>query len=1319
MLQIVTFFILSWSSGVSQASTGQIQLAWNPVEDSRVARYELHYGSASKSYQSQVQSTTAAVVVAGLESGSTYFFAARACTSDGSLCSAFSNEVVASVPYAPPVAGFSATNLSGVAPLTVIFSDTSSGAISGWTWDFGDGSSSTAASPTHVYGVPGKYNVSLIVTGPGGQDTETRSGYVSVAHPAPIADFNSDVVSGVAPLTVRFSDSSSGAVSGWAWDFGDGNSSSEASPTHTYTIPGTYSVSLVVAGPGGQGTETRSGYIQVGSEPIVDVGEPKLDSELLVPAGVADLTSEGVTDWVHWGLDNATSVNRKSGASPQIGDLLMIGGTPKTFASTSRLNYAWTDGMPKASVTTGAGLYIAGLNNGYEMRVPADTNERNLVVYLGGYKTRGQLEVRLSDDSAPAYTVAVEDLKTAFDRRLALSYRAAKPGQELIVRYTQTLSSGNITMQAATLKGNLVNQAPVLAAIGDRTLQVGEPLTIDVNATDEDPSSLVMAASPLPGTATFEDMGNGSGRFIWTPSASDVSTNAYSITFTATDTGGKGLSTSETIAVTVSSAPIVPELTPSLTTPTGTADLTAEGTADWTHWGIDTASSISRKAGVATQIGPLGTVGGTPLRFNDSGARLAYSWNDGTPNASTTTRAGLYISGLNKGYELKVPADTSARTLTLYLGGFKTRGQLEVRLSDNSAPAYTVAVEDLGTAFDRRVALTYRAASEGQQLIVRYMQVRSGGNITLQAATLKGNLANQAPVLAAIGDRTLEVGESLTIDVNATDEDVSSLVMAASPLPGTSTFKDLGNGIGRLTWTPTASDVSINAYNITFTATDTGGKGLSTSETIAVTVKPAPIVPELTPSLTTPTGTANLTAEGATDWTHWGIDTALSISRKAGVSSQIGTLSTVGGSALRFNDTGGARLAYSWNDGAPTASATTRAGLYISGLNKGYELSVPADTSARTLTLYLGGYKTRGQLEVRLSDNSAPAYTVAVEDLGTAFDRRIALTYRAASAGQQLIVRYIQVRSGGNITLQAATLQSISAETALATAEAPVNANLAGSTQSATATGAETTGPAIEIGEVEINQEWQRIEFQREFNDPIVVVKALSAYDTEPAVVRVDAIDSKGFWIRVQRWDYLDDAHELELVSYLVVERGLHELSDGTLIEAGSLETGVTQAFQRQSFGAPFEEAPVVFAAVTSFNESDAVTARLHNIDSDGFDVGMREQEANAQQHLPERIDYIAWEVSSGVVDGMRYEVGRTGTNVSHNVYNHVYGTTFQRPPVLVADMQTAHEDDTAALRWQNLNVESVDLWVQEEQSRDLEMTHVPEDVGYFVADVE
>ncbi len=484
-----------------------------------------------------------------------------------------------------------------------------------------------------------------------------------------------------------------------------------------------------------------------------------------------------------------------------------------------------------------------------------------------------------------------------------------------------------------------------------------------------------------------------------------------------------------------------------------------------------------------------------------------------------------------------------------------------------------------------------------------------------------------------------------------------------------------------------------------------------------------PATAHLTPALTTPSGTANLTAEGATDWIHWGIDKPTSISRKASATTRIGALTTIGGSPLRF--TSKSRPAYSWSNGAPKSSATTRAGLSISGLNKGYELRVPANTDARTLTLYLGGFKTRGRIEARLSDNSAPAYTRTVENLNAAFDRRLVLNYRAASAGQTLIVRYTQVVSGGNVSIQAATLRN-SAAAAISTvktmAEAQNASTASAGVQSAPTTAANTvaaTAPAIEIGEVQINQEWQRIEFQRELKDPIVVVKALSSYDNEPAVVRVDAIDSKGFSIRVQEWDYLNGAHDLETVSYLAMERGRHQLANGAWVEADSLVTGTTQAFQRHLFSASFDVAPVIFATVASVNESDAVTARLHAIDADGFDVGLREQEANAQQHLPERVDFIAWEASSGVVDGLRYEVGRTGRNVNHKPHNLVYQSAFVRPPVLVADMQTTYGDDTAALRWRNLNVESVELQVQEEQSRDRETTHENEDVGYFVADVE
>ncbi|UHD14851.1 fibronectin type III domain-containing protein [Thiocapsa bogorovii] len=100
--QLFLLLLLSSASGLSGATTGsEVKLVWNAVNDSRVARYEVHYGTASKTYDSNVQVTTASATVSGLEGGSQYFFATRACTSDGELCSAFSNEVNVDIPGTP------------------------------------------------------------------------------------------------------------------------------------------------------------------------------------------------------------------------------------------------------------------------------------------------------------------------------------------------------------------------------------------------------------------------------------------------------------------------------------------------------------------------------------------------------------------------------------------------------------------------------------------------------------------------------------------------------------------------------------------------------------------------------------------------------------------------------------------------------------------------------------------------------------------------------------------------------------------------------------------------------------------------------------------------------------------------------------------------------------------------------------------------------------------------------------------------------------------------------------------------------------------
>lgn len=77
------------------------------------------------------------------------------------------------------------------------------------------------------------------------------------------ADFTSNRRTGRTRLTVRFTDLSTGTVSGWLWDFGDGATSTSQSPSHTYTIPGAFTVTLEVTGPNGSDTATKTNYIKV------------------------------------------------------------------------------------------------------------------------------------------------------------------------------------------------------------------------------------------------------------------------------------------------------------------------------------------------------------------------------------------------------------------------------------------------------------------------------------------------------------------------------------------------------------------------------------------------------------------------------------------------------------------------------------------------------------------------------------------------------------------------------------------------------------------------------------------------------------------------------------------------------------------------------------------------------------------------------------------------------------------------------------------------------------------------------------------------
>lgn len=175
--------------------------------------------------------------------------------------------------YSSPVANFTYVP-KNVDPMTIQFIDQSFSSTDLWyLWNFGDGTNSTDKVPAHTYTTAATYNVSLTVTDQyDNASTASQSIQVPVTPGGlPNIDFTADITSGQYPLTVQFLDNTTTTwADSWQWNFGDGAVSSLRSPSHTYTTPGQYTVTLRAANVNGEGNEmTKENYIIVQNHPPV------------------------------------------------------------------------------------------------------------------------------------------------------------------------------------------------------------------------------------------------------------------------------------------------------------------------------------------------------------------------------------------------------------------------------------------------------------------------------------------------------------------------------------------------------------------------------------------------------------------------------------------------------------------------------------------------------------------------------------------------------------------------------------------------------------------------------------------------------------------------------------------------------------------------------------------------------------------------------------------------------------------------------------------------------------------------------------------
>jgi PKD repeat protein len=215
---------------------------------------------------------------------------------------------------------------------------------------------STVMSPSYVYSTNGTYTVNLTVTNSLGSDSEVKTNFITVnpAPAAPVAAFSATPRSGSAPLTVAFTDGSTGAAPlAYAWDFTNDsvNESTIQHPSYGYLTPGIYSVKLTVTNVAGSNTSILTDYITV-TTPAITLTPASLTAVFVdIPYNQAITASGGTAPYTY----SVTSGSLPDGLTLSAGGT--ISGTPTTPGT-----FGFTINATDANTFNGSGIYSLTIN---------------------------------------------------------------------------------------------------------------------------------------------------------------------------------------------------------------------------------------------------------------------------------------------------------------------------------------------------------------------------------------------------------------------------------------------------------------------------------------------------------------------------------------------------------------------------------------------------------------------------------------------------------------------------------------------------------------------------------------------------------------------------------------------------------------------------------------------------------------------------------------------------------------------------------------------------------------------------------------------
>ena len=227
----------------------------------------------------------------------------------------------APTPIPAPVADFSGTPLSGTAPLLVTFTDTSSNTPTSWTWEYRNATTgwtvfNITQNATFSFAAAGIYSINLTATNAGGSGNLTRDTYITVTIPPPVAGFTGTPLSGTAPLSVAFTDTSSNTPTSWVWgakNLTPGNNTwfqfnTIQNPVQVFGV-GNWSINLTATNAAGSNISTQITWVNVSIPPPVAsfTGTP-LSGTTPLSVTFTDTSSNTPTSW-KWGAKNLTPGN--------------------------------------------------------------------------------------------------------------------------------------------------------------------------------------------------------------------------------------------------------------------------------------------------------------------------------------------------------------------------------------------------------------------------------------------------------------------------------------------------------------------------------------------------------------------------------------------------------------------------------------------------------------------------------------------------------------------------------------------------------------------------------------------------------------------------------------------------------------------------------------------------------------------------------------------------------------------------------------------------------------------------------------------------